>query len=270
MANFFDVSANDPSLPAWVRRAWPPERDVLHGLGTPDWQRPALAIVGSTRPSPLARAWAFNLGRSAAAHGWSVVSGLAAGIDSHAHEGAVAGGGHTLAVVAHGLHARLLDRKRSLLVRIVNAGGAVLSIAEPGEPPSRERLLLRNKWTSAFAIGVVAVQSRGRDGTLATMRHAFLQGRLLATFQPPSDSGEDHWNGNQLLLSNTPPWRIDRVSAYGWQPLRRIHADDSFDELFAALNVHHELLGTLGAVTANDAPAQARLLEERARLEIAQ
>jgi hypothetical protein len=266
----FDIAASDAALPPWVRHAWPPERQALHGLGTPDWQRPALAIIGSTRPSPIARAWAFDLGRCAAARGWSVVSGLAAGIDSHAHEGALAGGGHTLAVIAHGLESRLLDRPRTLLARIVNAGGAVLSIAEPGQPPSRERLLLRNKWTSAFAIGVVAVQSRGRDGTLATMRHAFLKGRLLATFHPPPQDVSDHWLGNQLLLSDVPPWRFDRAAAYGWQPPHRIQGMDGFAELFAALEAHHDLLKSLDLGNEPERAQQARLLEERARLEIAQ
>jgi len=270
MTNVFDIAANDPALPSWVRRAWPTERALLHGLGTPDWQRPALAIIGSTRPAPIARAWAFELARSAAARGWSVVSGLAVGIDTCAHEGALAGGGHTLAVVAHGLDPHLLNRKRSLLARIAGSGGAVASIAEPGEPPSRERLLLRNKWTSAFAIGVIAVHSRGRDGTLATMRHAFLQGRLLATFQPPSDRKDSHWNGNELLLSDTPPWRLDRHAAYSWQPLRRVGANESFDELFAALDTHHDLLQRLDTDTDSESFTQARLLEERARLEIAQ
>jgi hypothetical protein len=270
MRDLFDIAASDAALPAWVRRAWPAERALLHGLGTPDWQRPALAIIGSTRPSPVARAWAFDLGRSAAARGWSVVSGLATGIDSHAHEGALAGGGHTLAIVAHGLDARLLDRRRSLLARIVSAGGAVLSIAEPGEPPSRERLLLRNKWTSAFAIGVVAVQSRGRDGTLATMRHAFLQGRLLATFHPPPEEATAQWNGNELLLSDTPPWRLDHAAAYGWQPLRRIQSADTFADLFTALEAHRDLLGSLDLGNEPERARQARLLEEPARLEIRQ
>lgn len=270
MVELFDITGSDATLPSWVRRAWPPERNTLHGLGTPAWQLPALAIGGSTRPSPIARAWAFDLGRNAAARGWSVISGLATGIDSHAHEGAIAGGGHTLAVVAHGLEPRLLDRKRSLLARIVHSGGAVLSIAEPGEPPSRERLLLRNKWTSAFAIGVIAVQSRGRDGTLATMRHAFSQGRFLATFQPPEDQEGDQWSGNRLLLSDSPPWRINQTSSYRWQSVRQVKIGDSFDDLFAALHAHRELLHSITNHDESGQAAQGRLLETLARLEMRQ
>lgn len=270
MPEIFDIRADDAALPSWVRRVWPAERAVLHGIGKLDWSRPALSIVGSTRPSPIARTWAFDLGREAAKRGWSVVSGLAAGIDSYAHEGAIAGGGHTLAVVAYGLNPRPFQSKRSLLARIVSADGAVVSISEPGESPTRERLLLRNKWTSAFGIGIVAVQSRGRDGTLATMRHAFHQRRLIATFQPPADGAREQWNGNELLLSDSPPWRIDRVSSYAWQPLRRVQVSESFDDLFAALDAHHELLRTLDTVGAPDSPSQPRLLEERTRLEIAQ
>ncbi|MGH2551018.1 MAG: DNA-processing protein DprA [Thermomicrobiales bacterium] len=270
MPETFNLEATDPALPPWVRRVWPAERSTLHGIGTLDWSKPALSIVGSTRPSPVARTWAFDLARAAASRGWSVVSGLAIGIDSYAHEGAIAGGGHTLAVVAYGIDQHSLKSKRSLLSRIVNADGAILSISEPGERPTRERLLLRNRWTSAFGIGVVAVQSRGRDGTLATMRHAFHQGRLIATFQPPSDGAPEHWNGNELLLSDTPPWRLDHSSNYAWQPLRRVSGSSKFDDLFAALDAHHELLRTLDASGAPKSPTQRRLLEERARLEISQ
>lgn len=260
----FDLPGDDPELPVWVRNAWPPEREVLHGIGTPDWSRPALAIVGTTRPSPIASEWAFRLGRDAAARGWSVVSGLAKGIDACAHEGAIAGGGHTLAVIAHDINPTSRPPRHSLFARVLDAGGAMVSVSDPGERATAERLLLRNKWTSAFSIGVVAVQARGRGGTLATMRHAFHQGRVMAAFQPPSDAPEDEWSGNVLLLSETPPWRLARNAAYAWQPSHRIEA---IEPLFGVLDDHHALLRSL---LPRERHSQARLLEEPARLEITQ
>jgi hypothetical protein len=102
------------------------------------------------------------------------------------------------------------------------------------------------------------------------MRHAFLQGRLLATFQPPPEEALNAWNGNELLLSESPPWRGDRAAAYGWQPLCRVRSDDSFAELFTALDAHRDLLRSLERENEPERARQARLLEERARLEIAQ
>lgn len=260
----FELYGDDPALPVWARDAWPAERTMLHGVGTLDWSRPALAIVGTTRPSPIAREWAYQLGNEAAIRGWSVVSGLAEGIDSCAHEGAIAVGGHTLAVIARGINPNRRPPESSLVARILNAGGAIVSVSEPGERGTAERLLLRNKWISAFSIGVVAVQARGRGGTLATMRHAFHQGRVMAAFQPPVDAAQDDWNGNFLLLSETPPWRLARNASYAWQPSRRIEA---IEPLFGALEEHHALLRLL---VPGERHAQARLFEEPARLEIAQ
>jgi hypothetical protein len=270
MPETFDLDATDPEIPFWIRRAWPAERSMLQGIGTLDWSSPALAIIGTTQPVPIARSWAFALGREAAARGWSVVSGLALGVDTYAHEGAIAGGGHTLAVISQGIDAGLFNDAASLASRIVRSNGAIVSISQPGEAPTRERLLLRNKWTSAFSVGAVAVQARGRNGTLATMRHAFLQGRLTATFQPPLTGTPDVWNGNSLLLSDTPPWRLSSSSPYSWQPSLRLTGSDSFAALFEALALHHQLLRSLTSVDTLESPVQRRLLEERARLEISQ
>ncbi|CAN5614466.1 hypothetical protein BH09CHL1_BH09CHL1_33500 [soil metagenome] len=263
MPETFDLEATDPALPSWVRRVWPAERSVLHGIGTPDWSKPALSIIGTTRPEPIARTWAFELGREAAARGWSVVSGLALGVDNYAHEGAIAGGGHTLAVISQGIDSRLLNDLTALATRIVRANGAILSISEPGDDPTRERLLLRNKWTSAFGIGAIAVQARGRNGTLATMRHAVLQGRLAATFQPPSEADPEQWNGNSLLLSEVPPWRLRESSVNTWKPAFCLTGSGSFDDLFSALSAQLEKLQSQIVVDSPATPSQRQLFEER-------
>jgi DNA protecting protein DprA len=236
----FQLSRNDDGVPFWLLDGWPETEPTLSVQGAWPPSRRAIAIVGSTTPAPEARSWAFSLARFAAARGWAIVSGLARGIDAAAHEGALAAGGKTIAITGNGLHSVYPAEHTGLAERILASSGTRMTFAAADEPISRERLLQRNALTSAAGIAVIAVQSRGRHGTLATMRHAFEQGRFLATFYPPESSAPGDWGGNALLLGAISPWRSKR----NWSPAFRI---DAFDEmgyvaLLKATELHIDLL----------------------------
>jgi DNA protecting protein DprA len=218
------LSRNDDGVPFWLLDGWPEAEPILSIQGAWPPSRRAIAIVGSTTPALEARSWAFSLARFAAAEGWTIVSGLARGIDAAAHEGALAAGGRSIAVLANGLNSVFPPEHDDLTIRLLAHDGTRLSLASPNEPATRSRLLQRNALTSALSLAVVAVQSRGRDGTLATMRSGFQQNRLLATFAPPVEANPNQWQGNALLLSDSPPWRMpDR-------PWRRAHCLDAHNE----------------------------------------
>lgn len=218
-----DIRRDDETVPDWMRDGWPLTEPVVHIRGVWPPPRRALAIVGTTRPCPEARAWAFNLARLAATHDWAIVSGLAQGIDAAAHEGALAARGQTIAVPGQGLDRPGLRASGSLAMRILNAGGTLIAFANNDEAPRRFRLLQRNALTSALSLVVLAIQARGYGGTMATMRHAIRQGRRLAACVPPADANPADWVGNELLLASASPWRL---TGQIWSPAFPVDPSD--------------------------------------------
>ncbi|HEY8342544.1 MAG TPA: DNA-processing protein DprA [Calditerricola sp.] len=138
---------------------------------------PGLAIVGTRRPTPYGRAAARRLAFDAAGQGWTVVSGLAAGIDGEAHLGALEAGGTTVAVLGCGVDVVYPRQHRRLYERIWREGGLVLSELPPGTPPQKGFFPRRNRIISGLSHGVVVVEAGEKSGSLITADLALEQGR---------------------------------------------------------------------------------------------
>lgn len=137
---------------------------------------PAIAVVGSRNPSAQGRDNAHAFARQFAAAGYGVVSGLALGVDGAAHEGALAGGGTTLAVVGTGPDRVYPPRHRDLAQRIA-ACGALISEFVPGTPPLAENFPQRNRIIAGLTQGTLVVEAALRSGSLITARLANEAGR---------------------------------------------------------------------------------------------
>ena len=153
---------------------------VLHVLGDPALLdgRDAIGIVGSRRCSPYGEEMARSLGRGLAAAGVVVVSGMALGVDSAAHEAAV-GTGPTVAVLATGVDRPYPARKRQLHSRIA-ATGCVVSEMPPGFAPHRWGFPARNRIIAALSQGTVVVEGTAKSGSLITSDFAAELGRFVA------------------------------------------------------------------------------------------
>jgi DNA processing protein len=138
--------------------------------------RPAVAIVGSRAGSPYGLSVAERLAADLAGHGIVVVSGLARGIDSAAHRGALAANGSTLAVLGSAADVIYPAEHRDLARRI-EADGAVLSELVPGTPPRQPFFPLRNRVISGLCRAVLIVEAGEKSGSLITARCALEQGR---------------------------------------------------------------------------------------------
>ncbi len=164
---------------------------------------PALAIVGSRRPSSRARRAAQEYAEQLAQDGAVIVSGLAYGIDAAAHEGALKGAGHTVAILASGLERASPAGNRRLAARILDSGGAWLSEYPPGQEYRTHHFPERNRLISGLARATLIVEARAKSGTLWTARHALDQGRNLGVIPGPTDS--DLCRGSNALLRAAAP-----------------------------------------------------------------
>jgi len=171
------------------------DRDVLAAI---EPER-AVTIVGARRAGAYGREVAFELGRALAGAGIIVVSGLALGIDAAAHEGALAGGGPTLAVLGPGAE-RAYPRSASGLYRRVLASGAAISEL-PGVPPTfRWMFPSRNRLMAALSGVTVVVEAAERSGSLITAEMASDCGRVVGAVPGPVSSWRS--SGTNGLLAD--------------------------------------------------------------------
>ncbi|HEX5459440.1 MAG TPA: DNA-processing protein DprA [Steroidobacteraceae bacterium] len=137
---------------------------------------PQLAMVGARRASPLGRAIARELAGSLTRAGLTVTSGLAVGIDTASHEGALLAGGHTVAVLGTGLD-RIYPAENAGLAERIRAAGALVSEFPPRTGPQRQNFPRRNRVISGLALGTLIVEAARDSGSLITADQAAQQGR---------------------------------------------------------------------------------------------
>jgi len=137
---------------------------------------PAVAIVGSRTATPAGLAVARELSRDLAVRGYTIVSGLAAGVDGAAHAAALDAGGSTIAVLGCGVDVVYPPRHRDL-ARAVAERGCLVSEFPPGSEPIGWHFPLRNRIISGLSLAVVVVEASKKSGSLITARLAMEQGR---------------------------------------------------------------------------------------------
>ncbi len=170
------LTLTDPRYPALLAEI-PDPPPVLFVRGDPAaLNHPQLAVVGSRNPTPSGHETARDFARYLAAVGLGITSGLALGIDAMSHEGALAGGGVTVAVVGTGLDRVYPARHRDLAHRIT-VHGALVSEFPLGMPPLPGNFPRRNRIISGLSLGTLVVEAALQSGSLITARLAAEQGR---------------------------------------------------------------------------------------------
>lgn len=170
-------------------------------------QTPALiAVVGSRKCTPYGEDVAFRIACDLARSGVGVVSGLAYGIDTAAHEGALAGGGKTIAVLGSGLDSTYPARNQELRARIESHGAVVTEFPE-GTEANEKTFPQRNRIISGLSLGVVVVEAAAKSGALITADFAADQGREVyavpGDVRSPSSAGTNRLiqTGARLVIS---------------------------------------------------------------------
>ena len=191
----------------------------------------AVAVVGTREPSERGRQAAEELASELASRKWTIVSGLALGIDTAAHRGALAAkGGRTLAVLGSGLRV-IHPRENVSLAEAIASRGALMSELHPATPPRGPQLMARDRIISGLSRAVIVVEAGEKSGSLDTASKARKQGRTV--FAVPGSPGAD-----QLIASGASRIEIERVK---------------WDALIGQLE------GLSLSVVASDAPQQAKL-----------
>ncbi len=157
-----------------------------------------IAIVGARAASDIGRRMAQRLGLELAAKGFTVVSGLARGIDGEAHQGALDAHGKTIAVLGCGVDVIYPSEHRKLADEIIASGGALISELPIGAPPLAENFPTRNRILSGLCLGVVIVEAAEKSGSLITARMALEQDRQV--FAVPGSPLSGKTRGSNRLL----------------------------------------------------------------------
>ena len=189
-----------------------------------DTQTPAIGIVGTRTCTRYGTDLARAYGQVAAARGWSVVSGLARGIDGAAHLGATMSGGHCQAILGSGIDVVYPNSHKALHASVLETGGVVMSEFPPGTPPEGWRFPTRNRVLAGLSDVLLVVEAGVEGGALITARIALDYG--VPVYAVPGD--------------------VDRVASVGTNLLIRDGAFPVFgpDDLTEVLSLLEPLYGT--------------------------
>ena len=191
------ITADDPLFPANLKQA--PDAPVylyVKGSLLPEDGR-AIAIVGTRRPTHYGTAAASRMASELAGAGMTIVSGLARGIDTQAHKGALAAKGRTIAVLGCGIDVAYPPENRGLL-EAISRSGAVITENPFGTQPEAGYFPARNRIISGLSLGTVIIEAAEDSGSLITAQYTLEQKRRL--FAVPGNVGSPNSKGTNSLI----------------------------------------------------------------------
>lgn len=192
---------DDGSYPYLLREiADPPITLYVKGDWAACFETPSIGVIGSRKCSTYGENAARMLARDLAENGICVVSGLARGIDTAAHRGALAGQGRTIAVLGTGIDNVYPKENKKLTEEILAAGGAIVSQFPLMTPPLRDNFPYRNRIISGLSYGVLLVEASERSGSLITARLAMEQNREVLAV-PGNITSRNSFGTNYLIKS---------------------------------------------------------------------
>ena len=192
------VALDDPGYPHRLGEIYDPPL-VLYLRGNLEViNQHGLAVVGTRHPTPYGVGVAERLACDLAARGLVIVSGMARGIDTAAHRGALNAHGHTVAVWGTGIDVTYPKENQKLADQILSNGGAVISEFPLGTFPAPQNFPIRNRIISGMSIGVLVIEAGEYSGTRVTARCALEQGRDVYAV-PGNVTNKLSWGPNTLI-----------------------------------------------------------------------
>ncbi|SHE27646.1 DNA-processing protein DprA [Alkalibacter saccharofermentans] len=200
-SNIETVTVLDDNYPANLSEVLhPPFALHYKGICGKDSFKNSLAIVGSRKATVNGLRNTFEMASEISSCGISIISGLANGIDTKAHEGALKGGGITAAVLGCGVDRCYPPENRSLYHEILDSGGGIFSEYRLGAPPLPLHFPRRNRIISGMALGVLVAEAAPKSGSLITAKFAMEQGREVYAF--PGDINNRNSKGTNSMIKD--------------------------------------------------------------------
>jgi len=192
------ISLSDPEYPARLKEIYDPPV-ILFVKGSVELlSQPGVAMVGTRHPTPYGTGMAERLGADLAAHGLVIISGLARGVDTASHRGAIAAKGKTISVFGTGIDIVYPKENTRLAEQILSLGGALISEFPVGTSPSPQNFPIRNRIISGMSAGVLVVEAAEYSGTRITSRCALEQNRDVYAV-PGNVTNKNSWGPNTLI-----------------------------------------------------------------------
>src|SRR5712692_5584811 len=192
------VTLDDSSYPQQLKQIYDPPL-VLYVRGQVEViAQPGIALVGTRHPTPYGSGMAERLACDLAAHGLVIISGMARGVDTAGHRGAIAAKGKTVAVFGTGIDVIYPKENSRLSEQILGCGGALISEFPMGTSAFPQNFPIRNRIISGMSVGVLVVEAAEYSGTRITARCALEQNRDVFAV-PGNVTNKNSWGPNTLI-----------------------------------------------------------------------
>jgi len=192
------ISLSDPEYPVRLKEIYDPPV-ILYVSGNVELlSTPSIAMVGTRHPTPYGTGMAERLATDLAARGLTIISGMARGIDTASHRGAIAAKGKTIAVLGTGIDVLYPKENTRLAQQILALGGAIMTEFPLGTSPVPQNFPIRNRIISGMSMGVLVVEAAEYSGTRITSRCALEQNREVYAV-PGNVTNKNSWGPNTLI-----------------------------------------------------------------------
>jgi len=192
------IALDDPGYPEQLKQIYDPPLILYVRGNDAAISQPGIAVVGTRHPTPYGSGMAERLACDLAARGLVIFSGMARGIDTAGHRGAIAAKGKTVAVWGTGVDEVYPKENKRLVEQILALGGAVISEFPMGTFPAPQNFPIRNRIISGISLGVLVVEAAEYSGTRITARCALEQNREVFAV-PGNVTNKGSWTPNTLI-----------------------------------------------------------------------
>ncbi|HWZ13522.1 MAG TPA: DNA-processing protein DprA [Acidobacteriaceae bacterium] len=192
------ITPIDPDYPPRLLEIFDPPAVLWYRGDATLLRRPGIAVVGTRHPTPYGSGMSQMLSRDLALRGMLILSGMARGIDTFAHRGALEAGGKTVAVWGTGIDVIYPKENKRLAEQILDSGGTILSEYPMGTFPAPQNFPVRNRILSGMSVGVLVIEASENSGTRITARCAVEQNREVFAV-PGNVTSKGSWTPNTLI-----------------------------------------------------------------------
>jgi DNA processing protein len=258
------LTREDAAYPRRLQEIYDPPAVLWVRGDAAQLERPGIAVVGTRQPTPYGLGMAEMLSRDLANRRLTILSGMARGVDTAAHKGALDAGGKTVAVWGTGIDVVYPKENKKLAERIVESGGAIVSEYAIGTFPAPQNFPIRNRILSGMSVGVLVIEAGEYSGTRITARCAMEQNRDVYAV-PGNVTNKGAWGPNTLIKQGA---KLTATWEDVWEDLPPQVRRQLEEEMEAAGQIESKTGGSASLFNDTEEaplPEQERLVLERLR-----